>query len=81
MKSMNWIVDTSGYPDVETIMGKDYFDLIRNYAKHIRQYPQKVNYKFVCKENDCVDKMIFIILGLHNEYKNNECGSFYCAGI
>ena len=48
-------------------------------AKHIRQYPKKVNYKFVCKENDFVDKMIFIISGLYNEYKNNECDSFYCA--
>ena len=51
-------VDTSGYPDVETRIGKDYFDSIRDYAKHIRQYPKKVNYKFVCKENDFVDKMI-----------------------
>ena len=77
--SMKWIVDTSGYPDVETRIGKDYFDSIRDYAKHIRQYPKKVNYKFVCKENDFVDKMIFIISGLYNEYKNNECDSFYCA--
>lgn len=23
--------------------------------------------------------MIFIISGLYNEYKNNECDSFYCA--
>ena len=76
---MKWIVDTSGYPDVETRIGKDYFDSIRDYAKHIRQYPKKVNYKFVCKENDFVDKMIFIISGLYNEYKNNECDSFYCA--
>ena len=77
--SMKWIVDTSGYPDVETRIGKDYFDSIRDYAKHIRQYPKKVNYKFVCKENDFVDKMIFIISGLYNEYKNDECDSFYCA--
>ena len=64
---------------VESLFGKDYFDSIRDYAKHIRQYPKKVNYKFVCKENDFVDKMIFIISGLYNEYKNNECDSFYCA--
>ena len=28
MVSMKWIVDTSGYPDVETKIGKDYFDFI-----------------------------------------------------
>lgn len=77
--SMKWIVDTSGYPDVETKIGKDYFDSISDCAKHIRQYPKKVNYKFVCKENDFVDKMIFAISELHNEYKNNKCDSFYCA--
>ena len=62
---------------------KEYFyenmPSMANPPKHIRQYPKKVNYKFVCKENDFVDKMIFIISGLYNEYKNNECDSFYCA--
>ena len=37
------------------------------------------NGQLISKENDFVDKMIFIISGLYNEYKNNECDSFYCA--
>ena len=77
--SMNWIVDASGYPDVETEIGKDYFDSIRNYAENIRQYPTRINDKFVCKQSYFIDKMIFIISGLNNEYKNNMCGSFYCS--
>lgn len=77
--SMNWIVDTSSYPVVESEIGKDYFDSIRNFANLIRQYPEKVNYKFVCKENNFTDKMIFIISGLNNVYENNGCGLYYCA--
>ena len=77
--SMNWIVDTSGYPDVETKIGKDYYDSIRNYGEHIRQYPTRVNGRFVCKENYFIDKMIFIISELDNEYKKIGCGSFYCS--
>lgn len=77
--SMNWIVDTSSYPAVESEIGKDYFDSIRNFANLIRQYPEKVNYKFVCKENNFTDKMIFIISGLNNVYENNGCGLYYCA--
>ena len=33
----------------------------------------------IVRKIDFVDKMIFIISGLYNEYKNNECDSFYCA--
>lgn len=77
--SMNWIVDTSGYPDVETEIGKDYYDSIRNYGEYIRQYHTRINGKFVCKQNYFIDKMIFIISGLSNEYKNSGCGSFYCS--
>ena len=72
--NMDWIVDISGHPTVEAEIGKDYFDSIRNFANLIRQYPEKVNYKFVCKENKFTDKMIFVISGL-----NNGCGLYYCS--
>ena len=77
--NMDWIVDISGHPTVEAEIGKDYFDSIRNFANLIRQYPEKVNYKFVCKENKFTDKMIFVISGLDNVYENNGCGLYYCS--
>ena len=41
-------------------------------------YPTKINNKFVCKESNFIDKMIFIIAGLDYEYKNGICEEFYC---
>lgn len=76
---LKWLVNLSGYPGIEKEVGKDYFDTVRKYAKHIAEYPIKTNGKFICDDKSFVDRMVFIIAGLTNEYKNNVCDTFYCA--
>lgn len=76
--NLDWVINRVGYPNVEGKVGKKYFDAIRKYVRGIMDYPTKINNKFVCKENNFIDKMIFIIAGLKNEYKNGVCKEFYC---
>lgn len=77
--TMKWVIDASDYPSIENEIGKAYFDTIRDYSKHIRKHPARRNSKFVCNENYFIDRMIFIIAGLYNEYKDGNCGSYYCS--
>ena len=77
--NMKWVIDVSGYPSIENAVGKTYFDTIRSYVNHIRKHPARKNSEFVCNERYFIDRMIFIIAGLYNEYENGECGSFYCS--
>ena len=76
--SLEWVINTSSCPDVEIEIGKEYFDTIRKYTKNIMEYPKKVSDKIVCNDNSFIEKMIFIIAGLTNEYKNGMCEKFYC---
>lgn len=76
---LKWIFNMSGYSSIENEVGKDYFDTVRKYAKRITENPSKINGKFICNGNSFIDRMVFIIAGLTNDYKNKECGAFYCA--
>ena len=37
-----------------------------------------INSKFVCEADQFIERMVFIIAGLTNEYKNKACEKFYC---
>lgn len=76
--NLDWVINMIGYPNVKRKAGKKYYDAIKKYVKDIMDYPTKINNKFVCKENNFIDKMIFIIAGLNYEYKNGICEEFYC---
>ena len=57
--SMNWIVDASGYPDVETKIGKDYFDYIQGQTETIRRKPAPdgafaIAEKFAVETGECL---------------------------
>ena len=67
----------SGYSNVENKIGKEYFNTIRNYAKHIIDHSYTINSKFVCEADQFIERMVFIIAGLTNEYKNKA--EFFCA--
>lgn len=77
--SMNWIIDTSSYPAVESEIGKEYYDTIKSYANFIRENPSRFNYKYICKKDNFIDRLVFIISGLSNKYMDDICGMFYCA--
>lgn len=76
---LRWVVDMSGYPNVERKVGKEYFNTIRERVKYIIEYYPKVNGKIVCEADSFIDGMIFIIAGLDNVYKNKVCAEFFCA--
>ena len=65
--------------NVENKIGKEYFNTIRERVKYIIKYSSTVNGKIVCKADSFVDRMIFIIAGLDNVYKNKVCAEFFCA--
>ena len=75
---LRWVIERSGYPNVENKIGKEYFNTIRNYAKHIIDHSYTINSKFVCEADQFIERMVFIIAGLTNEYKNKACEKFYC---
>ena len=74
---LRWIIDMSGYSNVENKIGKEYFNTIRERVKYIIKYSSTVNGKIVCKADSFVDRMIFIIAGLDNVYKNKVCAEFF----
>lgn len=76
---LRWIIDMSGYSNVENKIGKEYFNTIRERVKYIIKYSSTVNGKIVCKADSFIDRMIFIIAGLDNVYKNKVCAEFFCA--
>ena len=76
--NINWISESSGYPGIEREVGTEYYHSVRAYAENIRNYSGKVNNKAVCKENNFIHKLIFIIAGLTNEYEYGFCGAYYC---
>lgn len=77
--SMSWVVDTAGDSNVRAEVGKEYYDAIKKYAKKVREYPMEWQGKYICKGNSFIDRLVFIIAGLDNEYINGICGMFYCA--
>ena len=77
--SMRWVIDISQHLNVQAEVGNDYFDTIRGYVIRIRGRHKHRNDKFVCNEKDFIDRMVFIIAGLYNEYEDGGCGSFYCS--
>ena len=77
--NMKWVIDMAQYPNIQTEVGKDYFDTIRGYVIRIRGRHEYRNDKFVCNEKDFIDRMVFIIAGLYNEYDDGGCGLFYCS--
>ena len=77
--TLKWVIDMADHLNVEREIGKEYYDTIRKYIKNIIEYPRKVNSKFVCDEDNFIERMIFIIAGLTNDYKNKVCEKFYCA--
>ena len=76
--NINWISESSGYPGIEREVGTEYYHSVRAYAENIRNYSGKVNNKAICKENNFIHKLIFIIAGLKNEYGYGYCGEYYC---
>lgn len=76
--NINWISESSGYPGIEREVGTEYYHSVRAYAENIRNYSGKVNNKAVCRENNFIHKLIFIIAGLTNEYEYGFCGAYYC---
>lgn len=76
---LRWIIDMSGYSNVENKIGKEYFNTIRERVKYIIKHSSTVNGKIVCKSDSFIDRMIFIIAGLDNVYKNKVCAEFFCA--
>lgn len=75
---MGWISEAKRYLNVEREVGTEYYYSVRAYAEDIRNYSGKVNNKAVCKENNFIHKLIFIIAGLTNEYEYGFCGAYYC---
>lgn len=75
---MGWISEAKRYLNVEREVGTEYYHSVRAYAEDIRNYSGKVNNKAVCKENNFIHKLIFIIAGLTNEYEYGFCGAYYC---
>ena len=51
----------------------------RKYVRNIIEFPSYMNSKLICNEDRFIDRMIFIIAGLTNEYKNRVCAEFFCA--
>lgn len=76
--NINWISESSRYTGIEREVGTEYYHSVRAYAENIRNYSGKVNNKAVCKENNFIHKLIFIIAGLTNEYEYGFCGAYYC---
>ena len=76
---LEWMINTSSYPNFEREIGKEYFDTTRKYVRNIIEFPSYMNSKLICNEDRFIDRMIFIIAGLTNEYKNRVCAEFFCA--
>lgn len=76
---LEWMINTSSYPNFEREIGKEYFDTMRKYVRNIIEFPSYMNSKLICNEDRFIDRMIFIIAGLTNEYKNRVCAEFFCA--
>lgn len=74
--SVEWLISKSYHPNYESSIGKDYYNMMKEYEKRVSDRPQSINNN-VCIQDDIMGKTFFWIASLYSEYQDGACRPYY----
>lgn len=74
--NIEWLVNKGHYPNYEKSLGKDYYNMIKEYEKRVSDRLQSINNN-VCIRDDIMGKTFFWIASLYDEYQDGACRPYH----
>ena len=74
--NIEWLVNKGHYPNYEKSLGKDYYNMIKEYEKRVSARLQSINNN-VCIRDDIMGKTFFWIASLYDEYQDGACRPYH----
>lgn len=73
---IEWLVNKGHYPNHEKDLGKNYYNMIKEYEKQVSDRTQSINDN-VCIRDDIISKTFFWVASLYDEYKDGACRPYH----
>lgn len=74
--NIEWLVNKGHYPNYEKSLGKDYYNMIKEYEKRVSDRLRSINNN-VCIRDDIMGKTFFWIASLYDEYQDGACRPYH----
>lgn len=74
--NIEWLVNKGHYPNYEKSLGKNYYNVIKEYEKQVSDRLQSINDN-VCIQDNIMGKTFFWIASLYDEYQDGACRPYY----
>ena len=74
--NIEWLVNKGHYPNYEKSLGKNYYNVIKEYEKQVSDRLQSINDN-ACIRDNIMGKTFFWIASLYDEYQDGACRPYY----
>lgn len=74
--NIEWLVNKGHYPNYEKSLGKNYYNVIKEYEKQVGDRLQSINDN-ACIRDNIMGKTFFWIASLYDEYQDGACRPYY----
>mgnify|MGYP002509937809 FL=1 len=74
--NIEWLVNKGYYPNYEKSLGKNYYNVIKEYEKQVSDRLQSINDN-ACIRDNIMGKTFFWIASLYDEYQDGACRPYY----
>ena len=74
--NIEWLVNKGHYPNYEKSLGKNYYNVIKEYEKQVSDRLQSIN-DSACIRDNIMGKTFFWIASLYDEYQDGACRPYY----
>lgn len=74
--NIEWLVNKGHYPNYEKSLGKNYYNVIKEYEKQVSARLQSINDN-ACIRDNIMGKTFFWIASLYDEYQDGACRPYY----
>lgn len=74
--NLRWLTEGGHFINQEKILGKDYYDMLREYSGSVINPHQQIDGSSCIKDN-LIGKTFFWIASLYSEYKDGYCKPYY----
>ena len=74
--NIEWLVNKGHYPNYAKSLGKNYYNVIKEYEKQVSDRLQSINDN-ACIRDNIMGKTFFWIASLYDEYQDGACRPYY----
>lgn len=74
--NIEWLVNKGHYPNYDKSLGKNYYNVIKEYEKQVSDRLQSINDN-ACIRDNIMGKTFFWIASLYDEYQDGACRPYY----